>query len=153
MEYRALLDRLQDGRFRKLRLSQKALRTLMKDTGFLAGLPASLGVRRVRCSEVLAWCQPMMDALCPPPEGGWLLSCYEELAHRLFPDPQRRPLSVPEEQAMEFYLTVLDFFLETEAGRCPYDPLSDIPSLTEEELSCSLIRDKYERFCQAIASS
>ena len=153
MEYRALLDRLQDGRFRKLHLSQKALRARMKESGFLAGLPATLGVRRVRCSEVLSWCQSVMDALCPPPEGGWLLDCYEELAHRLFPDPRRRPLSLPEEQAMEFYLTVLDFFLETETGRCPHDPLSDIPSLTEAELSDSLIRDEYGRFCQAIASS
>ena len=153
MEYRALLDRLQDGRFRKLHLSQKALRARMKESGFLADLPATLGTRRVRCSEVLSWCQSVMDALCPPPEGGWLLDCYEELAHRLFPDPRRRPLSLPEEQAMEFYLTVLDFFLETETGRCPHDPLSDIPSLTEAELSDSLIRDEYGRFCQAIASS
>ena len=153
MEYRALLDRLQDGRFRKLHLSQKALRARMKESGFLAGLPATLGARRVRCSEVLSWCQPVMDALCPPPEGGWLLCCYEELAHRLFPDPQRRPIGQSEAQAMEFYLTVLDFFLETEAGRCPHDPLSDIPSLTEAELSCSLIRDEYERFCRAIAAS
>jgi hypothetical protein len=153
MEYRALLDRLQDGRFRKLHLSQKALRARMKESGFLAGLPATLGARRVRCSEVLSWCQPVMDALCPPPEGGWLLCCYEELAHRLFPDPQRRPIGQSEAQAMEFYLTVLDFFLETEAGRCPHDPLSDIPSLTEAELSCSLIRDEHERFCRAIAAS
>ena len=130
MEYRALLDRLQDGRFRKLHLSQKALRARMKDAGFWTGLPSTLGARRVRCSEVLSWCQPVMDALCPPPEGGWLLCCYEELAHRLFPDPQRRPIGQSEAQAMEFYLTVLDFFLETEAGRCPFDPLSDIPSLS-----------------------
>ena len=63
MEYRALLDRLQDGRFRKLHLSQKALRARMKESGFLAGLPATLGARRVRCSEVLSWCQHLPNML------------------------------------------------------------------------------------------
>ena len=153
MEYRSLLIRLQDGRFRKLHLSAKALRALMKDVGFVSGLPASLGTKRVKCAEVLAWCQPVMDALCPPPAEGWLRACYEELAHRLFPDPDRQPLAQAQTQAMEFYLTVLDFFLETEAGRCPHDPMNDIPPLTEAELSDSLIRDEHARFCQAVASS
>ena len=55
MDYRPLLDRLMDGRFRKLRLSQKSLRALLKSTDFLAGLPASLGARRICCGEVLSW--------------------------------------------------------------------------------------------------
>ena len=70
-----------------------------------------------------------MELLCPAPAEGWLKECYLELAHRLFPDPARRKLSSGAAQAMEFYLTVLRWFLDTEPGRCPYDPLTDIPKV------------------------
>ena len=153
MDYRPLLDRLMDGRFRKLRLSQKSLRALLKSTDFLAGLPASLGARRICCGEVLSWCQPVMDALCPAPDCGWLRESYDELAHRLFPDPSRGGLMGPAAQALEFFLTVLDFFLETEPGRCPGDPLSDIPLLSEAEQAGSLIREEYPLFCRAVKES
>lgn len=153
MDYRPLLDRLQDGRFRKLHLSLKTLRSLMKQSSFLSCLPASLGTKRVSCAEVLAWCKPVMDSLCCAPARGWMRECYEELAHRLFPDPDRDNLSASQAQAMEFYLTVLDYFLEGETGRCPCDPLSDIPPLTEAELSDSLIRSEYSPFCRAITES
>ena len=153
MDYRPLLSRLQDGRFRKLRLSLKTLRMLIKQTGFLSYLPASLGAKRVSCAEVLSWCKPVMDAICQEPECGWLRECYDELAHRLFPDPDRSRISMAQAQAMEFYLTVLDFFLESESGRCPDDPLNDIPSLTETELSESLVRSEYAQFCVSITEA
>ena len=153
MEYRVLLGRLQDGRFKKLRLSMKKLKELMKQAGFFAGLPSSLGTRRVRCADVLSWCRPVMDALCPAPGQGWLKECYEELAHRLFPDPARKGMAAPAAQAMEFYLTVLDFFLEDETGRCPLDPLSDVPALSGEDLEGSLTADEYARFRRAAAES
>ena len=54
MEYRALLDRLQDGRFRKLHLSQKALRARMKESGFLADLPATLRSLAERGYDIIA---------------------------------------------------------------------------------------------------
>ena len=153
MDYRALSDRLLDGRFRKLRLSQKSLRTLLKNSAFWSGLPASLGTKRICCAEVLAWCQPVMDLLCPAPDRGWLRMCYDELAHRLFPDPARQAPIQRQAQAAEFFLTVLDFFLETEAGRCPFDPLSDVLPLTAAEQAGSLIREEYPLFCRAVKSS
>ncbi|MBR7010966.1 MAG: hypothetical protein IKI02_08675 [Oscillospiraceae bacterium] len=153
MDYRPLLERLTDGRFRKLRLSQKMLRQLLKHTGFLSALPATLGAKRCCCAEVLSWCRPVMDSLCPPPEAGWLRECYDELAHRLFPDPGRGTLTGPPAQATEFFLTVLDYFLETEAGRCPEDPLSDIPTLSEADQEGSLIWEEYPLFCKAVRNS
>ena len=150
MDYRPLLDRLQDGRFRKYHLSQKALRELMKSMQFLSRLPDWLGTERVSCAAVLSWCRPVLDALCPEPDHGWMRECYDELAHRLFPDSARIKLARNTAQAMEFYLTVLDFFLETEAGRCPYDPLSDVPKILPSERENSLIADEYPVFCKAV---
>ena len=100
----------------------------------LSGLPEKLGQERVSCRHILELCRPVLDRLCPEPEGGWLQECYLELAHGLFPDPARGKQPPDVRRAQAFYLTVLRWFLETEPGRCPYDPLTDVPELTEAEL-------------------
>ena len=135
MEYKPLFELLTSGRFKAVRLSTSAVKRLLKETGFLRRLPAELGTRRVRCAEVLDWCLPVMDRLCAEPEEGWLKACYLELAHGLFPDPERGRLPDNAAQAMAFYLTVLRWFLDTEKSRCALDPLTDIPALSEEELA------------------
>lgn len=153
MEYKSLYELLVSGRFSRVKLSKTAVKRLLKETGFMQRLPAELGSRRVRCAEVLDWCRPVMDRLCAEPEGGWLKECYLELAHGLFPDPSREKLAEGAARAMEFYLTVLRWFLDTEKGRCALDPLTDIPSLSAEELEDSLIPDEYPACQKAVAES
>lgn len=80
-----------------------------------------------------------MDRISPEPEGGWLRECYLGLAHGLFPDPARGRQTPDCRKAQTFYLAVLRWFLNTEKGRCPYDPLTDIPALTEAELADSRV--------------
>ncbi len=150
MEYRSLYELLVSGRFSRVKLSKTAVKRLLKETGFLQRLPGELGSRRIRCAEVLDWCRPVMDRLCEEPEGGWLKECYLELAHGLYPDPERGKLEKCKAQAMAFYLTVLRWFLDTEPGRCVPDPLTDIPTLSEEERRDSLIPDEYPVYLQAI---
>ena len=153
MDVRPLYELLTGGVFKSVRLSRSSVKRLLKETDFIKNLPAELNDGRISCGEVLSWCSPVMDRLCPEPEGGWMKECYLEIAHRLFPDPERGRLPEKTAQAMEFYLTVLRWFLDTEKGRCPYDPLTDIPELSEDELSGSLIQDEYERYKKAVKAS
>ncbi|MBR6119476.1 MAG: hypothetical protein IKQ04_04065 [Oscillospiraceae bacterium] len=153
MDYKPLYELLLSGVLKKVRLSQTALKRLLKQSDFFSRLPRELGTERVCCASVMEACLPVMELLCPAPAEGWLKECYLELAHRLFPDPDRGKLSAKAAQAMEFYLTVLRWFLDTEPGRCPYDPLTDIPRLTPEELEGSLIPEEYPRWQQAVAAA
>lgn len=146
MLYQSLQERLLSGVLQEEGLSRRALKQMLKDTEFFAGLPKQLPQTRTVCAEVLAWCSPVMERLCPAPENGWLRECYDELSHRLYPDLSRGPLAKGRRQALDFYATVLSWFLEKEAERFPYDPLTDIPTVTEEELSHSLIGEEYRRW-------
>lgn len=149
MLYQSLRERLAE-RLRADGLSQRALKQLWKETGFFAGLPGQLPPERTVCAAVLDWCRPVLDRLCPAPVCGWLRECYDELAHRLYPDPARGTLPKGHAQAIDFYITVLSWFLRQEAGRFPADPLTDIPSVTEDELAASLIGAEYRRWQEAI---
>lgn len=153
MLYQALQERLLSGALQEDGLSQRALKRILKDTDFFAALPKQLPQTRTSCASVLSWCRPVMDRLCPEPETGWLQECYDELAHRLYPDAARGPLSKGRLQALDFYATVLSWFLEREAGRFPYDPLTDIPAVTEEELAGSLIGEEYRRWLDEIRTA
>ena len=153
MDYKPLYELLTSGRLNRIKLSKTAMKHLLKETGFLSALPAEPGSRRICCAEVLDWCRPVMDRLCAEPDSGWMKECYLELAHGLFPDPERGKLPADEAQAMTFYLTVLRWFLDTEPGRCAPDPLTDIPTLSEEEQKDSLIPDEYPAYRRAVRES
>ena len=153
MLYRPLYERLTTGALKAEGLSQRAVKQLLKKTDFFAGLPQQPMQKRTNCAEILAWCEGLLSQLSPTPADGWLSECYQELAHRLFPDPERKPLPRGARQAIAFYLTVLEWFLQTEHERLPYDPLTDIPVLTELEIGASLIGGEYQRFCEAIGQA
>lgn len=146
MLYQSLQERLLSGALQEGGLSQRALKRMLKETDFFAKLPRQLPQTRTVCAEVLLWCRPVMDQLCPEPEQGWLKECYDELSHRLYPDAARGPLQKGRRQALGFFAAVLSWFLERETDRFPYDPLTDVPAVTEEELSHSLIEGEYRRW-------
>ena len=153
MDYKPLSELLTSGALKKSGLSKTAVKRLLRETGFLAALPEKLGQERISCHHVLALCRPVMDRLCPEPEGGWLRECYLELAHGLFPDPVRGKQDPAVRRAQAFYLTVLRWFLQTEPGRCPYDPLTDIPVVTEAELADSRIAEEFAACREAVRQS
>ena len=150
MDYKPLIELLTSGSLKKYGLSQTAVKRLLRQTDFAARLPADLGTARISCADVLELCRPVLEALCPEPEQGWLADCYQELAHGLYPDPARKKLTLAARKAQGFFLTILRWFLDTEPGRCPCDPLTDIPALTEAELRESRIQDEYPRYLQAV---
>ncbi len=153
MDYKPLSEYLTSGALRKDGLSKTTLKRILRETHFLAGLPQDLGRERISCRQILELCRPAMDLLCPEPEGGWLQECYLELAHGLFPDPSRKKLPIQNRQAQAFFLTVLQWFLDAEPSRCAYDPLTDIPSLTESELRDTQISDEYPKYLEAVRQS
>ena len=150
MLYQPLQERLFSGALQEDGLSRRALKQILKETDFFSRLPKQLPQTRTSCAEVLSWCRPVMDQLCPEPERGWLKECYDELSYRLYPDAARGPLPKGQRQALDFFSAVLSWFIEHEAERFPYDPLTDIPSVTEEELSRSLIADEYRRWLEKV---
>lgn len=153
MDRKRLYEILTSGVLKKEGLSAAAVKRLIKQTGFLSGLPEKTGSERITVGDVLEICRPVMELLAPEPENGWLNECYLELAHGLFPDPARKKLDQKTSSALAFFLAVLRFFLDDEKGRCPYDPLTDIPLVTDEELKDSGVRDEYPRCMQAVKES
>ena len=149
----ALLELLQGGALKPWGLSQRRLKPILKQTDFFRSADGSFRHGRVRCDRVLELCRPVMDALAPEPEGGWLKEIYLELCHRLYPDPGRGTMGAGPRRAMGFYLTVLEYFLAREREHCAYDPLTDIPALTDEERAESLIGTEYARYETAIAEA
>lgn len=153
MDYKQLSELLISGVLKKSGLSKTAVKHLLRETEFFAGLPEDLGQERVSCRQVLELCRPVMDRISPEPEGGWLRECYLELAHGLFPDPARGRQTPDCRKAQAFYLAVLRWFLNTEKGRCPYDPLTDIPALTEAELADSRVAAEFAACREAVRQS
>ena len=153
MDYKPLSEYLTSGVLKKDGLSKSTVKRILRETNFLAALPQDLGRERINCGHILELCRPAMDLLCPEPEEGWLKECYLELAHGLFPDPARKELPIQNRRAQAFFLTVLRWFLDTEPSRCAYDPLTDIPALTESELQDTQIADEYPRYLEAVRQS
>lgn len=106
---------------------------------------------RINCRDVLALVKPLMDAISPEPETGWLPCLYDSIASGLFADPDRPADSPSQTQAMGLYLTLLEGFLTEEPSRCPYDPLTDISPLTRPELDDSRVGQEYARFRRAVS--
>ena len=152
-QWKTLLELLYDPNAPKAPLPQKTLRALARTAAFPEALEEYHPCGRVSCADVLQLCRPVLDGLTPEPEGGWLLWFYGYLSHRLFPDPNRPADTRAQQQAAWFYCAVLDRLLLQERTRCPYDPLTDIPLLTHEELRTSRVQEEYGRFLDAVRSS
>ena len=67
-------------------LSREESLALLERVDWLRELEARLPVqRRFACGEVLTLCRPMLDALSPEPEEGWLRRAYQCAVGILFP--------------------------------------------------------------------
>lgn len=139
--YAALTQRLLAGYCKQYDVPETVLQARLAESGFAC---AKLPRGRVCCTDVLSACLPMMERIAETPAQGWMSAVYELLCTELFPTPQAEAVSAERRMAMEFYLTVLEYLLDTED--CPFDPLSDIAKVTQEERANSLIGEQYQRF-------
>lgn len=154
--YRSFLDELNGSFAKEAGLPRKLLRAQSANSAaFAAGFAAVQAQRRVQCGAVLALCRPLMEALCPEgaPAEGWLSYLYRYLGENLFPVAKPLRPKRAQKRAMDVYLFTLEWFLKREKEVCPYDPLSDIRPLTEEEAAASRIRSQYEHFLACIEAS
>ena len=131
--------------------SRRAILTLTKTPGWTEGLSALFPIReRIRCSQVLELCAPIMDKLCPtPPEKGWGPFCYQFICSIMFPEGGFAPEKDRCGDAGLFYLTVLQVLLDYERTALPFDPMLDFQFLPEEEYSSYDLGREYRRFLRA----
>lgn len=129
-------------------VSHRRLRTLVKGSGFR--LPVLKEGERADPYAILALCQPVMEGLSEAPAEGWLSAIYQALTEGLFPIPEKRR-SLQFQQAMGFFLSI---FEQAMAGEhCPFDPLTDLSPLRQEELQESRIASEYMRFSACVRES
>ncbi len=137
--------------YKKQLPSRQSLGANARACGFPEILEGYRPEGRVGCGEMLQLCRPLLDRFCPEPEGGWLPFLYDALAADLFPDPARPTDTAAQRQAIGLYLALLERLIAAEPERCPYDPLTDVPPLTEAERKASRVGAEYDRFCRAAA--
>ena len=148
--YKPLFDTLYGRYAAHAGLSRRALREALGAAAFPAALHRRDPGARAMAQEVLSLCLPVMEALSPAPDSGWLPYIYTYLADRMFPDACFASPTQPQAQALEFFLTVFTWLLAREREHCPFDPLTDLYMLTPEEEAESLIREEYAAFRAAV---
>ncbi len=149
-QWKQLLDTLYSGPARRLLPARRAFSAQARACGFPEALETFPPQGRAHCGALLRLCQPLLDRLCPEPEGGWLPFLYDSLADGLFRDPLRPADTPAQAQAKTVYLAVLERYLAAELS-LPHDPLTDVPPLTGAELGATRIGEEYDRFLQAVA--
>lgn len=117
--YKPLFDTLYGRYAAHVGLSRRALREALGAAAFPSALHRWDPGARAIAQEVLSLCLPVMEALSPAPDSGWLPYIYAYLADRMFPDARFAPPAQPETQALEFFLTVFTWLLARRAGALP----------------------------------
>lgn len=131
-----------------LKLRQSEARRLLRQVDWTAVLDKLLPLKeRFTCQQVLRICRPMLDAVAPEPDGGWLPYAYRVACSLLF--PHVAPDGTPAQRdAAVCFLQVLQVLLDAERRQLPFDPASDFSFCTEEEIAASMIRADYRRFLE-----
>lgn len=114
--------------------------------------PQAASDERTDAAALLAACRPALEAYAPEPDGGWLWACYDELTHRMFPDPARPLLPEAVQQGVDAYVDLLSRRIAAEKT-LPYDPFLDVLPLTERELANSPSAAEYRRCLEALETA
>ena len=96
--------------------------------------------RSAKCETVLEVCRPLMPA---EPEGGWLPWIYHWLTLGIYPDEAETVDSALAEAA-EGYVQALEWVMEWE--NAPFDPLTDLLTLSDEQKKATRVAEEYARF-------
>ncbi len=100
--------------------------------------------RSAKCETVLQVCRPLMPA---EPEGGWLPWIYHWLTCGLYP-VEEETVDPALADAAESYVQALEWVLEWE--NAPFDPMTDLLPLREEQKQASRVAEEYRRFQELI---
>lgn len=100
---------------------------------------------RLSCAQALAAFRPLLDAMAPEPEEGWLLCAYQTAVSLLYPQEGRSCTPAQRDGALCF-LQFLRQLFDAERAALPFDPWLDFAFCTEEELSDSGVAEEYRQF-------
>ncbi|MBE6961361.1 MAG: cytidyltransferase-related domain protein [Ruminococcaceae bacterium] len=131
---------------RVLGIRQTEVRRLLRQVDWNTALRTLLPLKeRLSCAAVLEVCRPMLDAMAPEPDTGWLLFAYQTVCGRMF---ARTDADHTEAQrdAVICFLQVLQVLLDAERRQLPFDPLMDFDFCSEEELTGSMVEAEYRQF-------
>lgn len=122
-----------------------------KNPDWIEGLTALFPIReRLRCTQVLDLCTPVLSQLCPDaPEEGWLRFSYQYICSLMFPENGFAPKTGRYAQGARIYLTILQILLDYERAALPFDPMLDFQFLSEEEYSRCGNAKEYRRLMNA----
>lgn len=114
---------------------RRSPKSLFKDPVWLEGLADLFPIReRLSCAKILEVCRSLLEQVHPgEPEEGWLEYCSRYIKHRMFPGNGLGPSQPEFEGGAVLYLTVLQIMLDHERAALPFDPMTDIRFLTEEQ--------------------
>ena len=142
-----LVETFNDRAFlKKLGFSRKDIRRVFGAADWKGALAPLLPIReRLTCVQALASFRPMLDALAPEPEEGWLRCAYQVALSLLYPRADGAHTSAQWDGALCF-LQFLQVLFDAERQSLPFDPWLDFAFCTEEELSGSAVAAEYRLF-------
>jgi len=149
--YKTVLTALSSSFSLRAGFNERALRSLLLETGFREAVFQAEPQKETLCRDTLSLCRPVLDKLSIEPEGGWLSYIYNVLSDALF--PSHTPRKTETETAVCFYLTVLRAFVAFERSLRPYDALTDMDYVSDAELQVSRVREEYITYKAACEES
>lgn len=149
--YKTLLTSLSSSFLPHAEIHEKALKSLLIETGFREAVLKAEPKKETLCRDTLSLCCPVLDKLSIEPEEGWLCYVYTTLSDKLFPSTTNRSVEV--DKGMLFYLTVLRAFIAFERTLRPYDALIDLLYVSDTELQASRVREEYLAYKDACEDS
>ena len=146
-----LVETFNDRAFlKKLGFTRKDIRRVFGAADWKSMLSPLLPIReRLTCAQALASFRPVLDALAPEPEEGWLRCAYQVALSLLYPQADEVHTSAQWDGALCF-LQFLQVLFDAERQALPFDPWLDFAFCTEEELSGSAVAAEYRIFLKRL---
>ncbi len=142
-----LVETFNDRAFlKKLGFVRKDVRRVFGAADWKAMLSPLLPIReRLTCAQALEAFRPVLDAMAPEPEEGWLRCAYQVALSLLYPQADETHTSAQWDGALCF-LQFLQVLFDAERQALPFDPWLDFAFCTEEELAGSAVAGEYRLF-------
>ncbi|MEI3305656.1 MAG: hypothetical protein V8R40_06255 [Dysosmobacter sp.] len=134
-------DAFRDKMFlRKLGINRTDLSQLFDQVNWRSQLSSLVPIRRrISCAEALNAFRPLLDALAPEPEEGWLRYAYQVASSLLYPAADTCHTSAQWDGALCF-LQFLQVLFAAERRTLPFDPWLDFAFCTDAELAEAMWR-------------
>lgn len=129
-------DAFRDKMFlRKLGINRADLSQLFDQVNWRSQISSLVPIRRrISCAEALNAFRPLLDALAPEPEEGWLRYAYQVASSLLYPAADTCHTSAQWDGALCF-LQFLQVLFAAERRTLPFDPWLDFAFCTDAELA------------------